>query len=55
MRALAALETALEAEHRRQMEMMAQRLRERGNDADQERVRRELKMAMLMKSKQARQ
>jgi hypothetical protein len=53
--ALTALETALEAEHRRQMEMMAQRMKERGSDIDQERVRREIKMAMLMKAKEAKQ
>jgi arginine repressor len=37
------------------MAMMAEKLKERGTDLDQERVRREIKMAMLMKVKQARQ
>ena len=53
--ALTALETALEAEHRNQMEMMAQRMKERGIDIDQERFRREIKMAMLMKVKENKQ
>ncbi len=33
--------------------MMAEKLKERGSEADQERVRREIKLAMLMKAKQA--
>jgi hypothetical protein len=35
------------------MEIMAQRMKERGSDIDEERVRREIKMAMLMKAKEA--
>lgn len=55
MRALQALETALEAEHRRQMEMLCEKMRLRGMDSgEKERVRREIKMSIIMKEKIAR-
>ena len=52
MRAMIALETALEIEQARQMEMMQARLKERMKDGEQERIRREIKMSIMMKAKE---
>lgn len=51
-KALQALETAIEIEQARQMNMMKEKLRERMMDNEQEKVRREVRMAMLMKQKE---
>jgi hypothetical protein len=53
-RALRALETAIEQEQRRQMAMMREKMKARVMDSEQERVRREVKMALIMKAKQER-
>ena len=53
-KALRALETAIEMEQKRQMVMMREQLRARVMDSEQERVRREVKMALIMKAKQER-
>ena len=53
-RALAALETALEREQKRQMDLMREKLRERVKDSEHQRVTREVKMALIMKAKQQR-
>jgi len=52
MRALQALETALEKEQARQMEMMQATLKERAKGGDQEKVRREIKLSMMLKVKE---
>ena len=54
-KALKALETALEQEQRRQMDMMREKLKARVIESEKERVHREVKMALIIKGKQARQ
>lgn len=50
--ALRQLETALEIEQARQMEMMRAKMKERMRDYEAERVRREIKVAMALKAKE---
>jgi hypothetical protein len=49
--ALRALETELEKEQARQMDMMRAKLKERMKEADANKVRREIKVSMIHKAK----
>lgn len=53
--ALQALETAIEREQARQLEMMRAKMKDRNMSAEQEKIRRDLKMALVMKQKEKRQ
>jgi Cdc6-like AAA superfamily ATPase len=53
-KALKALDTAIEQEQKRQMAMMRETLKARVLESEKERVKREVKMAMIMKAKQER-
>lgn len=50
-KALKALDTAIEQEQKRQMAMMREKMKSRVMESEQERVRREVKMALIIKAK----
>ncbi len=50
-KALKALDTAIEQEQKRQMVMMREKMKSRVMESEQERVRREVKMALIIKAK----